>query len=33
LVPSDDQSEEAKLFWHNRQLTSYTNKYILQRTA
>lgn len=29
LVPSDDQSEEAKLFWHNRHLTSYTNKYIL----
>lgn len=29
LVPSDDQSDEARAFWHNRTLTQYTNKYIL----
>ena len=30
LVPSDEQSDEAKEFWRNRSLT---NKYITTRTA
>lgn len=29
LVPSDDQSDEARAFWQNRQLTSTTNKYTM----